>query len=40
MTTPFEKVAALEFASIPDRKAFEKPPTKAFRPPPLVKARL
>ena len=38
MFAPTEKVAAFESGVTPERKALEKPPTKAVEPP--VKARL
>jgi hypothetical protein len=38
MTTPLENVATVVVGSTPFKKAFEKPPTKSFKPLPLVKA--
>ena len=38
MTTPLEKVAAVELASTPCRNALEKPPIQGVMLPPSLKA--
>ena len=40
MTTPLVKVSTFDFGVTPARKALEKPPTKALKPVPSVKAML